>query len=109
MAVRSASVSDRDARPVTRETTVDLSKVSDSFPSETELELVFRGTPGSFIIEAALPNGTRYTIEGGGRTAELTGVFASNGSAEKPERVPDWLEGVLVERTPIHEVSCYHR
>lgn len=107
MAVTSADVSDRDARAVTRNTTVDLSTISDSFPSKTNLELVFRGTPGSYVIEAALPNGTRYTIEGGGRSAELTGVFVPNGTAEKPASVPGWLEAVLIERTPIHEVSCY--
>lgn len=85
-----------------RRGTVDLSTYVPNVPEGTIAALEVRGSVDAFVIE--VERDYRWTLEGTLDSAELTGVFGDDGMAEKPERVPGWIECLLGE-FGIEEVS----
>lgn len=101
MAITQTNTFGHDA---TESTQIDLSAFSDEVPAGTTADLAVAGDRSSYELEFARRE-DRWTIEGAGATAELTGVYSTGeGVREKPERVPGWIRAVL-EQFDIREVS----
>lgn len=109
MAVRTGDIPTPDGRrrPIERSDTVHLQPLGVAVPQEASCEVTFYGTRDQFevVIER---RGTRFTLEGAGHTATLTGVFDDDGAAEKPERVPGWIGRVMEAKIDVHEVSLFN-
>lgn len=76
--------------------TVRLNSLGAKVPDATTVDLC-EVTPGVFDLEL---NGRLFTVEVSDRTGELT---ACDGG--RPERVPQWLEAVMVDRVGLDGVT----